>query len=92
MLRATFLSCALIFPALFASALPGRVDYRAKNFPVVAENAQISLGHCDNYQLDNYQFVCHDVSRSLSPALQVFSPGIVFTFISEPLLTAYIEH
>ncbi|KAH9038637.1 FAD-binding domain-containing protein [Lactarius deliciosus] len=58
MLRAAFLGCALILPVLFASALPGRL---------VAGNAQISLGH-------DCRHICHGVSRSISPATQVFSP------------------
>jgi hypothetical protein len=90
MLRAAFLGCAFILPALFASAIPGRFKYQAKNLD--AENAQISFGHCDNYQLDNYQFVCQAALRSISPTLQVFSPGAVFCLLSELLPTAYIKH
>ena len=76
MLRVAFLSCAVILPALFASAIPGRFEFQTKN--LVSEDAQVSLGHCDNYQLDIYQFVCHAALRSISPTLQVFSPGAVF--------------
>ncbi len=83
MLRAAFLGCALILPALFASAIPGRLDVGTEN--VVAENAQIPLGH-------DYRLICHGVlSRSISPAAQVFSPGAVFALHSELLPTAYVE-
>lgn len=83
MLRATFLGCALIVPAFFASAALGQLDFGAEN--VVAENAQIPLGHHD------YRLACHSISRSISPASQVFSPGAVFSLLSELLATAYVD-
>ncbi len=81
MLRAAFLGCALILTALFASAIPGRLDFGTEN--IAAENAQIPLGQ-------DYRLICHGISRSISPASQVFSPGAVFALLSELLPTAYV--
>jgi hypothetical protein len=80
MLRAAFLSCALILPALFASATAGQLEFGFEN--LVANNMQIPLNH--SY---DYQSVCHGISRSISPASQVFFPGAVlfFYFTLEPL-------
>ena len=71
MLRVAFLGCALILPALFASAIAGQLEN------TVANDAQIPLGHHDDYQL-----VCHGISRNISPASQVFYPGDAFAFLS----------
>ncbi len=84
MLRAAFLGCALVLPVLFASAIPGQLDFGAENVRIVAENAQIPLG-------DDYQLVCHGISRSISPASQVFYPGAVFALLSELLHTTYVD-
>lgn len=73
MLRVNFLGCVLILPALFASAFAGELDFGAEN--LVANTVQIPLNHSDNYQP-----VCYGISRSLSPASQVFYPGAVFAF------------
>ncbi|KAH8980666.1 FAD-binding domain-containing protein [Lactarius akahatsu] len=72
MLRAAFLGCALILPALFAPALPGRF---------VAGNVQISLGH-------DCRHICHGVSRSISPTTQVFSPDIAHWVNSSSQISA----
>ena len=82
--RATFLSCALILPALFASAIVGQFDFGTES--TVTDNAQIPLGHHDDYGL-----VCNNISLSISPASQVFYPGAVFAFLSEPLPTTYVD-
>ena len=71
MLRAAFLGCALIIPTLFASAIAGQLEN------TFADNAQIPLDHHDDYRL-----VCNGISRSISPASQVFYPGTVFSFLS----------
>ena len=82
--RATFLGCALTLPALFASTIAGQFDFGPEN--TVADNAQIPLGHHDTYRL-----ICHGISRSISPASEVFYPGAVFAFLSEPLSTTYVD-
>jgi hypothetical protein len=84
MLRVTFLGCVLIFPTLFASAFAGELDFGAENF--VANIVQIPLNHSDNYQP-----VCHGISRNISPALQVFYPGAVFAFLSEKSLMSTLR-
>jgi|ERR1700761_4327107 len=84
MLRAAVLGCALILSAFFALTNAGQLDFGPEN--TVAANAQIPLSHHDNYRL-----VCHGISRSISPASQVFYPGAVFAFISEPLPTTYVD-
>jgi hypothetical protein len=79
MLRVTFLGCVLILPALFASAFAEELDFGAEN--LFANIAQIPLNHSDNYQP-----VCHGISRSISPASQVFLPGAVLAFLPEKSL------
>jgi hypothetical protein len=74
MLRTVFLGCAL--PALFASAI---TDFGAEN--AVVENAQLPLRH-------DARLVCHGISRSISPASQVFYPGAVLLSFAELLLTS----
>ena len=83
MFRAAFLGCALILPALFASVMSGQLDFGPVN--TIADNPQIPLGHHD------YQLVCQGISRSISPASQVFYPGAAFAFLSELLSTAYVD-
>ena len=83
MLRAAFLGCALILPSLFAPFVSGQRDLGTEN--VVAENAQIPLGHIDDFRLP-----CISISRGISPASQVFPSGAVLAFLSELLLTAYV--
>ena len=82
MLKAAFLSCALILPALFASVVVGQLDFGAKN--LVADNAQLPLSK-------DYRQVCYSIARSISPASQVFPPGAVFALLSKVLLTAYVD-
>ena len=72
MLRAAVLGCALFLPALFAA---GKLDLGAEN--LVAEDAQIPLGH-----RHNYRYVCHSIARNILPASQVFYPGAVFASLS----------
>lgn len=62
MLRAAFLGCAVILPAL---AISEQLGFGAGN--VVAEDAQIPLSH-------DYRLICYEISRTISPASQVFSP------------------
>ena len=83
MLMAAFLGCALILPALFASATSGQLDIGPENS--VAGNLQVPLGHHD------YRLVCHGISRSISPASQVFYPGTFFAFLSELSSAAYVD-
>ncbi|KAF8259738.1 hypothetical protein EI94DRAFT_1812806 [Lactarius quietus] len=66
MLRAAFLGCALILPALFASAFTEELDFGAES--LVANIAQIPFGHHD------YRLVCDGISRGISPASLVFYP------------------
>ena len=87
MLRAVFLSCALILPALFASAIAGQLDCGAEN--ALADNAQIPLDHPRDH--DDHRLVCHSLSQSLSPASQVFHPGAVFALFLELSPTTYLE-
>jgi hypothetical protein len=77
MLRAAFLGCTFILPALFASATlaAGELDFEFET--LVANNVQIPLNISDDYQ-----YVCHSISRSISPASQVFYPGAVLAFLS----------
>jgi hypothetical protein len=75
MLRAAFLGCTLILPALFASATVGELDFEFEN--LVANNVQIPLNISDNYRS-----ICNGISRSISPESQVFYPGAVLTFLS----------
>jgi hypothetical protein len=75
MLRAAFLGCTFILPALFASAIAGELDFEFET--LVANNVQIPLNISDDYQ-----YVCHSISRSISPASQVFYPGAVLAFLS----------
>ena len=75
MLRAVFLGYALLLPALSASAITGQLENS------VANNAQIPLGHHDDYRL-----VCHGISHSISPASQVFYPRAVFAFLQLGIL------
>jgi hypothetical protein len=89
MLRAAFLGCVLILPAapaLFASATARQLDFEFEN--LFANNVQIPLNHSDNYQS-----VCHGISRSISPASQIFFPGAVlaFPFILEPMPIAHLN-
>jgi hypothetical protein len=73
MRRAAILGCALIIPPLFTSAFTGQLeplDFHAQN--IISMNAQIPLGHHDDYHL-----VCHGISRNISSASQVFSLGVV---------------
>ncbi|KAI9439635.1 FAD dependent oxidoreductase [Lactarius indigo] len=70
MLRAACLGYALILPVLFAPAIQRQLNFGAED--VIAENAQIPLSHDS---LSDYQPVCESISRSISPASQVFSPG-----------------
>ena len=79
MLRAAFLGCALILLALAldTAAHPGLEN-------LAANNVQITLNDSDR----NYQTVCYDISRRISPASQVFFPGAVPSSLSytfEPL-------
>jgi len=66
MLRAAFLGCALILPALFASANTEELDFGAER--LVADTVQIPFGQHD------YRLVCDGISRGISPASQVFYP------------------
>ncbi|KAF8259882.1 hypothetical protein EI94DRAFT_1812556 [Lactarius quietus] len=66
MLRPAFLGCALILPALFASAFTEELDFGAES--LVANIAQIPFGHHD------YRLVCDGISRGISPASLVFYP------------------
>ena len=75
MLRATFMGCALMLLVLLASATAEQLDFGFEN--LVANNVQIPLNFSDNYQL-----ACDGISRSISPASQVFYPGAVFAFLS----------
>jgi hypothetical protein len=68
MIRAAFLGCVLIFPSLFASPTAAQLDFEFEN--LVANNVQIPLNLSDDYQP-----VCHGISRSISPASQVFFPS-----------------
>ena len=79
MLRAAFLGCALLLPALFASSIAEQLEN------TIADNAQIPLAHHDDYRP-----VCHGISRSVSPASQVFFPGAVFVSLSGPFPIAYV--
>lgn len=81
MLRATLLGWAITLPVLFASAVAGQLDFGDQN--VVSESAQIPLGD------KGYQLVCASISRSISPASQVFYPGTVFPLLSVLSRTAY---
>ena len=78
MLKAAFLSCALILPALFAPAIAWQPDYGPMN--IIIDNVQIPLGQHD------YRLACDDISRSMSrsisPASEVFYPGTVVSFLS----------
>ena len=84
MLRAAFLVYALILPSLFALAFAGQLALLAEN--VVAENAQIALGHHDDHRV-----VCHGISRSISPASQVFYPGTMSALFSELLPITHVD-
>ena len=75
MLRATFMGCALMLLVLLASATAEQLDFGFEN--LVANNVQIPLNFSDNYQL-----ACDGISRSISPASQVFYPGAVLAFRS----------
>ena len=75
MLRAAFLGCSLVLPALFASYIAGRLNFGAEN--TITDNAQVQLGHHD------YRLVCYGISRSISSASQVFYPGAVFSPFAE---------
>ncbi|KAF8260166.1 FAD-binding domain-containing protein [Lactarius quietus] len=70
MLGAAFLGRALILSTLFASSVTGtgQLDFGAES--LVTDNAQSLLGHHDDYRL-----ICHGISRTISPASQVFYPG-----------------
>ena len=74
MLRATFMGCALMLPALLASVTAEKLYFGFEN--LVTNNVQIPLNLSDNYQL-----VCDGISRSISPASQVFYPGAVLAFL-----------
>ena len=87
MLRAVFLSCALILPALFASAIAGHLDFGAEN--IIADNAQIPLDNPRDHH--DHRLVCQSLSRNLSPASQVFHPGTVFVLFSELLPNTYVD-
>ena len=67
MLKAAFLGRALILPALFAPAIAWQPDFGPMN--IIIDNAQIPLGQHD------YRLVCNGISRSISPASEVFFPG-----------------
>ena len=82
MLRVTFfLGCALVLPALFAS---GQLDFEFEN--LVANSAQIPLEHSNNYQI-----VCQSISRSISPASQVFFPGAVSSFLFSSIAASFMS-
>ena len=83
MLRTAFPGYAILLSALFASAIAGQLNFEPEN--TVTDIAQIPLSHHDSYRL-----VCHGISRSISPASQVFYPGAVFPFLSGPLPIAYV--
>ena len=72
------MGCAILLPALFASAVAGQLNFGPENS--AADIAQVPLSHHDSYRL-----VCHGISRSISPASQVFYPGTVFPFLPESL-------
>jgi hypothetical protein len=78
-LRASFLDYTLILPALFASASAEELRFEFEN--LVANKMQTPLNISDDYQS-----VCHAISRSISPASQVFFPGAVFAFLFIPEL------
>jgi hypothetical protein len=86
MLRTAFLGCVLISPIFFASATAGELDFEFEN--LVANNVQIPLNISNDYRS-----VCHGISRSISPATQVFYPGAVpyFSFILEPMPIACVN-
>jgi hypothetical protein len=65
MLRAVFLGCALILPALFTTTVQGLVDFSCVN---PTEHAQTALAR-------DYRPVCEALAASLSPASHVFYPG-----------------
>ncbi|KAF8260165.1 FAD-binding domain-containing protein [Lactarius quietus] len=67
MLWAAFLGRAIILPTLFASAITAQLEFGTES--LVADNPQSPLGHHDDYRL-----ICHGLSRSISPASQVFYP------------------
>ena len=73
MLKAVFLSRALILHALFASAIS---DFGAENTVV-----QLPLRH-------DARLVCHGISHNISPASQVFYPGAVLLSFAGLLLTS----
>lgn len=77
MLRAVFLGCALILPALFAA---GQLDSEAES--LVVENVQIPWG-----QPNNYRPICHDIARNIMPTSQAFSQGAVFAVLSVRSIT-----
>ena len=75
MRRAAIISCALILPPLFTSAFTGQLEPLESDFHdqnIISMNAQIPLGHHDDYHL-----ACHSISRNISSASQVFSLGVV---------------
>src|ERR1700761_8956009 len=74
MLRAVFLSCALVIPAFFTSAIAGQLDFRAEN--AVADNTQIPLDRPKDPH--NNLRVCQFLSQHLLPEPQVFYQGAVF--------------
>ena len=84
MLRVTLLGCALVLPAFFASAFAGELDFEAEN--LFANTVQIPLNYSNHYQP-----VCHGISRSLSPASQVFYPGAVFAFAFLITAITYVD-
>ncbi|KAN0139139.1 FAD-binding domain containing protein [Lactarius tabidus] len=67
MLSSAVLGFTFILPALFTSATAGKLDFELET--LVTNNVQIPLNHSDNYQS-----ICHGISRSISPASQVFFP------------------
>ena len=84
MLGVSLLGCVLILPAFFASAVAGELDFEAEN--LFANTVQIPLNYSDHYQP-----VCHGISRSLSPASQVFYPGAVFVFTFRTTALTYVD-
>jgi hypothetical protein len=65
MLRAVFLGCALIFPALLTTTAQRQVEFSCVD---PTEHAQTTLAH-------DYRLVCEAIATSVSPASQVFYPG-----------------
>jgi hypothetical protein len=68
MLRAAFLGYALVLLALLTAAAQGQFDFGSDD--PISEHGQTPLTH-------DYQLTCETIAMSISPASQVFYPGVV---------------